>query len=37
MKEISIKIFYICESDNQEIIDCDSGKTSLLLTEQADE
>ena len=28
---------YSCESDNHEIKDCDSGKISLLLTEQADE
>ena len=36
MKEISKKIGYVCESDNHEIKDCDSGKISLLLTEQVD-
>ena len=36
MKEINKKIYYACESDNHEIKYCNSGKISLLLTEQAD-
>ena len=36
IKEINKKICYACESDSHEMKDCDSGKISLLLTEQVD-